>query len=398
MTEILDTVNSVGPEEMTFEAQVDAFFTAEVRAIIAESELTQRFPRELIERLGAAGILRSKWGDRAVPDLAKLNTLALALGRLGNGGVSVGLSLHDSAIAVLRRFGKTPYLAELAESAVDGRNVLCMAASEVGGGSDLQQVETIAEPSRGGYTLRGHKKYASLSPVADHVLVVARTVDPSIPQGRAGGNIAVLAVPISQVTVGEPYRKVGNAALTTAPIEFDTWVGPDSLVARPGVGIFAISWGLAHERLSLAGQIAGACDRVLKITHARMTRRTQFGDTLFGHQALRLRMADLRTRVDMLRLALDGIAATQRSLDIRVVSGLKVVAARLGEEVTSECMHIFGGTGYLIDETPVARWWQDMKLARIGGGADEVLLELVASGMRPDLESYSQMGLDDDLR
>jgi alkylation response protein AidB-like acyl-CoA dehydrogenase len=113
---------------------------------------------------------------------------------------------------------------------------------------------------------------------------------------------------------------------------------------------------------------------------------------------LRLRIADLRARVDMLKLALEGMAATHRSLDIRAASGLKVVAAQLGEEVTSQCLHIFGGTGYLLDETPVARWWQDMKLARIGGGGDEVLLELVASGMRPDLDSYAQMGLTDDQR
>jgi alkylation response protein AidB-like acyl-CoA dehydrogenase len=70
---------------------------------------------------------------------------------------------------------------------------------------------------------------------------------------------------------------------------------------------------------------------------------------------------------------------------------MKVTAARLGEEVLSECMHIFGGSGYLADETPIGRWWRDMKLARVGGGTDEVLWELVAAGMKPDQDGYTEL-------
>ena len=52
-------------------------------------------------------------------------------------------------------------------------------------------------------------------------------------------------------------------------------------------------------------------------------------------------------------------------------------------------MHIFGGSGYLVDETPLGRWWRDMKLARVGGGTDEVLWELVAAAMKPDYDGYA---------
>ncbi|MGA9491120.1 MAG: acyl-CoA dehydrogenase family protein [Mycobacterium sp.] len=57
----------------------------------------------------------------------------------------------------------------------------------------------------------------------------------------------------------------------------------------------------------------------------------------------------------------------------------------------SECMHIFGGAGYLVDETPLGRWWRDMKLARVGGGTDEVLWELVAAAMKPDHDGYTDL-------
>ncbi len=60
-------------------------------------------------------------------------------------------------------------------------------------------------------------------------------------------------------------------------------------------------------------------------------------------------------------------------------------------EVLSECMRIFGGAGYLVDETPIGRWWQDMKLARVGGGTDEVLWELVAAAMKPDCDGHDEL-------
>ncbi|MDZ4269857.1 MAG: mycobactin biosynthesis acyl-ACP dehydrogenase MbtN, partial [Mycobacterium sp.] len=369
---------------------LDEVFDDTIVGWTAEAEASERFPRELIEHLGAGGVFRSKWGPAGGqhPDVAKLNELALRLGRLGSAGIGVGVSLHDSAIALLRRFGRSDHLKTICEQAIDGAAVLCIGASEESGGSDLQIVETEVRSAGEGFEVRGVKKFVSLSPVADHIMVVARGVDND--PGSRHGNVLVIAVPTTKVEVQTPYRKVGAGPLDTAAVHIDTWVPADHLVARAGTGLAAISWGLAHERMSIAGQVASSCQRVLGVTHARMVKRRQFGTTLFEHQALRLRMADLQARVDLLRHGLNGIAAQGR-LDIRAAAAVKVTAARLGEEVLSECMHIFGGSGYLVDETPLGRWWRDMKLARVGGGTDEVLWELVAAAMKPDFDGYEQM-------
>ena len=381
------------PAEDSIEAYrelLDQVFDQQVITWTSEAEASERFPRKLIEHLGASGVFRSKWGPAGGqhPDVAKLNELAFSLGRLGSAGIGVGVSLHDSAIALLRRFGKSDHLRAICEQAIDGEAVLCIGASEESGGSDLQIVETEVRSARDGFQIRGMKKYVSLSPVADHIMVVARGVDND--PGSRHGNVLVIAVPTTQVDVQAAYRKVGAGPLDTAAVHIDTWVPADHLVARAGTGLAAISWGLAHERMSIAGQVASSCQRVLSVTHARMVQRRQFGATLFEHQALRLRMADLQARVDLLRHGLNGIAA-QGKLDLRAAAAVKVTAARLGEEVLSECMHIFGGSGYLVDETPLGRWWRDMKLARVGGGTDEVLWELVAAAMKPDFDGYQEM-------
>lgn len=371
-----------------YRALLDEAFNQQVADWTAEAEATERFPRALIEHLGRTGVFAGKWDNGQHPDVAKLVALASKLGRLRSAGIGVGVSLHDSAIAILRRFGRSEYLQGICEQAIAGEAVLCIGASEESGGSDLQIVETEVRSAREGFEIRGRKKFVSLSPIADHIIVVARGVDHDA--NSRHGNVLVIAVPTAQVKVCEPYRKVGAGPLDTAAVEIDTWVPADALIARPGTGLAAISWGLAHERMSIAGQVASSSQLVLGLTHARMMRRRQFGATLFEHQALRMRVADLQARVDLLRHALNGIAAEGR-LDLRAAAAIKVTAARLGEEVLSECMHIFGGSGYLVDETPIGRWWRDMKLARVGGGTDEVLWELVAAGMRPDYDGYAEL-------
>ncbi len=151
------------------------------------------------------------------------------------------------------------------------------------------------------------------------------------------------------------HRKVGAAPLDTAAVHIDTWVPADALIARPGTGLAAISWGLAHERISIAGQVVFRCQRVLGITHARMVNRRQFGATLFEHQALRMRVADLQARVDLLRHGLNGIAAQGR-LDLRAAAAARS-PARLGEEVLS--VRTFSAAQ--------AIWWTRRRSAGGGG-------------------------------
>ncbi len=367
-----------------------AAFGEQVAIWTADAEATERFPRHLIEHLGKSGVFRHKWGEpsQTQVDLAKLIALASALGDQMSAGIAVGVSLHDSAIAILRRFARSDYLRDICERAIDGEAVLCIGASEESGGSDLQNCETTIRQCDSGFEVRGTKKFVSLSPIADQIMVVARSVDHD-PASRHG-NVALIAVPIADAEVRQPYRKLSAGPLNTAAVHIDTWVPQEALVARSGTGLAAISWGLAHERLSVAAQVAASCEKAIGITLARMMTRKQFGHTLFEHQALRLRIADLSARVALLRHGLDGIAAGGR-LDLRTAAGIKVTAARLGEEVAGECLHIFGGSGFLVDETPLGRWWRDMKLARVGGGTDEVLWELVAAGLKPDFAGYAEL-------
>lgn len=378
----------------TYEELLDTAFDDRVVAWTEQAEREAKFPRELLEHLGAVGVFARKWEDRKLTDLGMHLALAQRLGSLQSAGIAVGVSLHDSAIAMLRRFARNDFQRTLAEQAISVEQVLCIAASEESGGSDLQNVATTLEAENGGYRVQGVKKFVSLSPIADYIMVVCRHIDGADADGAesavAHGNVALVIVPTAQVEIGTPYAKLGAGPLDTAPVTIDTWVPAENLLARPGTGLAVISWGLAHERYSVAGQIAANCEAMIGVTLARMMHRSQFGKRLFDHQALRLRIADLQSRVDLLRYGLAGVAL-EGKINLRTAAALKATAANLGVEVASECLHIFGGSGYLESETPVGRWWRDMKLARVGGGTDEVLWELVAAGMKPDNERYEKL-------
>jgi acyl-ACP dehydrogenase len=112
--------------DVDYRALLSEVFDHRVTEWTAEAEAQQRFPRKLIEHLGASGVFTAKWSDQTQPDVNKLLELAFALGHLASAGIGVGVSLHDSAIALLRRFGKSDYLKDICGQAIRGDAVLCI--------------------------------------------------------------------------------------------------------------------------------------------------------------------------------------------------------------------------------------------------------------------------------
>ena len=115
------------PPTQDYSELLDRVFDDRVTDWTTEAEETERFPRKLIEYLGVSGVFAAKWpAGQQQSDVAKVIALARRLGWLGSAGIGVGVGLHDSAIAILRRFGKSDYLKDVAEQAIRGEAVLCL--------------------------------------------------------------------------------------------------------------------------------------------------------------------------------------------------------------------------------------------------------------------------------
>ncbi|ALG08572.1 acyl-CoA dehydrogenase family protein [Kibdelosporangium phytohabitans] len=360
----------------------------EPRAERAEAE--GLFPRAALAELGETGIFRERWTPEPYGDTGQGVIIAEESGRLGMAGLSVGLSLHcETVISTLMRYGTSPLLREYLTGTLDGSLVGCLGASEPAGGSDLNGMRTTARKVAGGWHVVGEKKYLSLGLVCDFALLLCRLDEG---KGPVAGRLGLFAVPRSGLTPRKRLNKVGTSALDTTWMLVDAQLPDEALVGRAGGGLLAASYGLNHERLSIAGQTVGGAARAIALTTAHLLRREQFGKPLMEHQALRLRLAELSSRLVALRYAVYTAAqgmAVPGACGTREIAALKVTAARFAEEVMSECMHMFGGPGYL-DETPLSRMWRDSRLARLGGGSDEMMWELVASGLVPDFAAYDE--------
>ena len=125
-------------------------------------------------------MFRERWSGGDHGDPGKGVLLCEELGRMGTGGVGIGVSVHQEAVhSVLRRYGDSDALRDLRERALDGRVLGCIAdsrssTSERANGSDLASIETAAEREGDGWRITGEKRYVSLGAAADFVLVLAR--------------------------------------------------------------------------------------------------------------------------------------------------------------------------------------------------------------------------------
>lgn len=386
-----------------FRARARSVAREQIMPLYSAAEQSGTFPREAFAALGAAGLIRERWRGGPSGDLTRSVILAEELANAGGGGVAIGCTLAmEPIVAALRRHGGNALLTETLEQVLDGRLVGCFAASEPVGGSDLAGVRTTAYRERDGWRIRGEKKFVSLGPVADFALVLCRTATGDPPaagdsgpaagdDGPAAARLALFLVPASGLRVIKPLHRLGLSSLSTAWMGVDAHVPNEALMSRPGLGLMVATHALSHERFAAAAQLVGLSRRAIGLATAHLHRRTQFGRPLIEHQALRLRLAELSAQLTVLRHGVYGAASDapgSPALGTREIAAFKVTAARFAEKVVGECMHLFGGMGYLEDETPLARMYRDVRLARLGGGSDEVMWELVAADLMPDFAAY----------
>src|SRR5207248_2895984 len=121
--------------------------------------------------------------------------------------------------------------------------------------------------------------------------------------------LALALVNREHLLVERTLDTVGMRSLGTARITVEAEIDADALIAKPGAGLLAATWGLLHERLALAAQSLGTARLGLELALARMIRRRQFGAPLLDRQALRLRLADLAAQVELARRGVHATAA-----------------------------------------------------------------------------------------
>jgi citronellyl-CoA dehydrogenase len=189
-------------------------------------------------------------------------------------------------------------------------------------------------------------------------------------------------------SVSRTLHKLGNWSSDTAELSFDDVRVPvANTIGEIGRGFQQQMRQFQNERMIAAYMAVGAMDRAIERTRAYLAQRAVFGKLLLDHQHVEYAMAELTSEVDLLRHYNYACAEAYLAGDdtTRFATVAKLHAGRLQRKVADTCLQFHGGIGYM-EETWTARFYRDARLLSIGGGADEVMLRVLAQLERGALQ------------
>lgn len=350
-------------------------FAAERLAPNAASwDETHHFPRDVIEEMGALGLMGmlvpEEW-DGAMSDTV---TYAAALEEIaaGDGAVSTIMSVHNSVGCVpILRFGNDAQKEEFLRPMARGEWLGAFCLTEPHAGSDASALRTRAVRTDAGWKLDGVKQFITSGKNADIAIVFAVT-DPSA--GKRGISAFIVPTKTPGWRVASLEKKTGQHLSDTAQIALEGLEIPaENLLGNEGEGYRIALSNLEGGRIGIASQSVGMARAALEAAIGYAQERDSMGKKLAGHQAIAFRLADMATSVEAGRQMVLHAAATRDAglPALQAASMAKLFASEMAEKVTSDAIQIFGGYGYTRD-FPVERIWRDVRVTQIYEGTSDI--------------------------
>ena len=366
------------------------FIDTEINPRVDEWEAAEIFPaHELFKKLGDLGLLGltkpEAYGGAAL-DYSYAMVMAETLGHIECGGVPMAIGVHtDMCTPALARFGSDELKREFLAPAIAGDTVGCIGVSEPGAGSDVAAIKSHARKDGADYLISGQKMWITNSLQADWMCMLVNTGE-----GPVHRNKSLVIVPMREngrlrpgIEVARKIRKIGMHSSDTGLIYFDEVRVPQRYrIGAEGQGFVYQMMQFQEERLWAAANAIQSLTNCIAWTVEWAQERKLFGAQLADQQYVQFKLAELKTEVEALR------ALTYRAGELYVggqdvtelASMAKLKAGRLMRAVPDGCLQFWGGMGYTL-ENKVSRMFRDGRLASIGGGADEVMMGIIAKTM-----------------
>lgn len=368
------------------------FIEQEINPHVDAWEEAEMFPaHEVFKKLGNLGLLGlckpEQFGGAGL-DYSYGLAMAEGLGHIHCGGVPMAIGVQtDMCTPALARFGSDALREEFLKPAIAGDMVGCIGVSEPAAGSDVAGIKSQARKDGGDYVISGQKMWITNSLQADWMCMLVNT---------GGGNLhknkSLVMVPMRDgpggklrpgIELARKIRKIGMNSSDTGLIYFDDVRVPQRYrIGEEGQGFIYQMQQFQEERLWAAANALYALDECIRETIEYAQQRQMFGGTLIDQQWVQFKLVELQTEVEALR-ALTWSAGERyiRGEDVlQWASMAKLKAGRLMREVADTCLQFWGGMGFTWDNR-VSRLYRDGRLASIGGGADEVMMGIIAKTM-----------------
>ncbi len=358
---------------------VRSFTADEIAPIAAEVDRTNEFPRQLWPKMGALGLhgitVEEEWGGSGLGYLEH----CVAMEEVSRGSASVGLSYgaHSNlCVNQIRRNGsdgqKKKYLPKL----ISGEHVGALAMSEPGSGSDVVSMKTRADKKGDRYVINGNKMWITNGPIAETLVVYAKT-DPSA--GPRGITAFLIEKGMKGFSTHQKLDKLGMRGSDTCELVFqDCEVPEENVMGAVGRGVNILMSGLDYERSVLAAGSIGIMQACMDVVLPYIHERRQFGQPIGEFQLVQGKIADMYVTMNSCRAYVYAVAkACDRGETTREdAAGAILIAAEKATQLALDAIQLLGGNGY-INDYPTGRLLRDAKLYEIGAGTSEIRRMLI---------------------
>jgi citronellyl-CoA dehydrogenase len=372
-------------EHLEIQNTLKRFIDAEINPHVDAWEAAEMFPaHEVFKKLGNLGLLGltkpEAYGGAGL-DYSYALAMAEALGHIDCGAIPMAIGVQtDMATPALARFGSDELRREFLAPAIAGDMVGCIGVSEPGAGSDVASIKSHARKDGDDYVITGQKMWITNSLQADWMCMLVNTSDG--PQHR---NKSLVMVPmhLPGIEKAQKIRKIGMHASDTGLIYFDEVRVPQRYrIGEEGHGFMYQMMQFQEERLWAAASCLQSLANCIQWTVDWAQERHLFGATLADQQWVQFKLAEMKTELECLRaLTHQACAQYVQGKDVlELASMAKLKAGRLNRLIPDGCLQFWGGMGFTL-ENKVSRMYRDGRLGSIGGGADEVMLGIIAKTM-----------------
>jgi butyryl-CoA dehydrogenase len=374
---------TLNEEQIAIRDTCREFAQQEIKPRAEEMDATGKFPYDLMRKMGELGLLGLPFPEEYGGAGADFLSYCLAIEEISRGDVSVGITMeaHTSLGTMpFYLFGskeqKERYLPPLAR----GEQLWSFGLTEPEAGSDSGGTRTRAVLQGDHWHINGSKCFITNAGTDMTGGVTITAVTGTRSDGRK--EISNLVVPkhTSGYSIGNAYKKMGWKASDTRPLAFEDCVVPaGNILGERGDGFKQFMQILEGGRVAIAALAVGLAQACLDEALNYAQQRRQFGQPISTFQAIRFKLADIETEIELARLMYYKAAwlHMEGKPYTREAAMAKLFASEMAKRAADQAVQIHGGYGFM-DEYPVSRYWRNVKAIEIGEGTSEVQRMIIA--------------------
>jgi isovaleryl-CoA dehydrogenase len=369
----------LGPDVEMLRKTVQGFAQDRIAPRADAIDRDNTFPRDLWPEMGALGLhgitVEEEYGGAGLGYLEH----CVAMEEISRASAAVGLSYgaHSNlCINQLRRNGNAEQKKKYLPKLIAGEHIGALAMSEPGAGSDVVSMRTRADKKGDRYILNGSKMWITNGPVADTLVVYAKT-------DRTAGSRGITAFVVEKGMTGfapaQKLDKLGMRGSDTSELVFtDCAVPEENVLGAVGNGVNVLMSGLDYERVVLAAGPLGIMQACMDVVIPYVHERQQFGQSIGRFQLVQAKLADMYVTMNAARSYVYTVAkACDEGRTTREdAAGAILYAAERATWMALEAIQCLGGNGY-INDFPTGRLLRDAKLYEIGAGTSEIRRMLI---------------------